>query len=73
MSHSLLSEWIEIIFYTFKDLGKVSHSLLSEWIEINGSVTATVSVTSHSLLSEWIEIVSLAILDECLNVSLFIE
>ena len=35
MSHSLLSEWIEIADDLEGELEDLSHSLLSEWIEIS--------------------------------------
>ena len=38
LSHSSLSEWIEICNNTKKDFGRsLSHSSLSEWIEIQSA------------------------------------
>ncbi|XUD13186.1 hypothetical protein IGJ55_002367 [Enterococcus sp. AZ170] len=57
MSHSLLSEWIEITINTPSGVATGSHSLLSEWIEIRiARLNPSFSMLSHSLLSEWIEI-----------------
>ncbi len=72
MSHSLLSEWIEITINTPSGVATGSHSLLSEWIEIRiARLNPSFSMLSHSLLSEFFYLTYASITKEKSNTRSF--
>ena len=58
LSHSVQSEWIEIVMlYSTAQYNKKSHSVQSEWIEMTQFERCRqTKLLSHSVQSEWIEI-----------------